>query len=90
MVWELLTRTKFYGENADMATVVDALTGVTQLVTEQTLSAQARQGLGNKTYRDSVIAMLDRDPSRRPTVSQLVHDWTSIFQQATMTVSNDK
>jgi hypothetical protein len=89
MVWELLTRTKFFGENADMATVMDALTGDAKLVTEQTLSSQARQGLGNKIYRDSVIAMLDRDPSRRPPMSQIVHNWTSVFKQATLTPLSD-
>jgi hypothetical protein len=90
MVWELLTCTKFYGENANTATVMDALTGVTQLATEQALTLQAWQGLGKKTYRDSVIAMLDRDPSKRPPVSQLVRNWTTVFKQATVTPSTDE
>jgi serine/threonine protein kinase len=85
MSWELLTKTKFYPADADMTTVVDTLKGNLPLASEQPLSAEVRHGLGNKTYRETVVAMLNRDPQLRPTVSELVHDWTSVFQQATIT-----
>jgi serine/threonine protein kinase len=85
MSWELLTKTKFYPADADMTTVVDTLKGKLPLASEQPLSAEVRRDLGNKTYRETVVAMLNRDPQLRPTVSELVHDWTSVFQQATIT-----
>jgi hypothetical protein len=80
MSWELLTKIKFYPADADMTTVVDTLTGKLPLASEQPLSAEVRRGLSNKTYRETVVAMLHRDPQLRPTVSELVHDWTSVFQ----------
>ena len=83
MSWELLTRTKFYGQHADMAAVVDALLGNKQLPTEQPLTAEVKKGLGNKVYRDSIVGALARDPAQRPSVAQLVEQWTSVFQHAT-------
>jgi serine/threonine protein kinase len=85
MSWELLTKTKFYPADADMTTVVDTLKGKLPLASEQPLSAEVRRGLGNKTYCETVLTMLNRDPQLRPTVSELVHDWTSWFQQPTIT-----
>lgn len=88
MSWELLTRTKFHGAHADMATVVEALLGRRLLPSEQPLTAEVKQKLGNKVYRDSIIAALARDPRQRPTVKQLVERWTSVFQnEATFTAS---
>jgi hypothetical protein len=84
MSWELLTKTKFYPADADMTTVVDILTGKLPLASEQPLSAKVRRGLGNQTYRETVVEMLNRDPQLRPTVSELVHDWTSVFQKSTI------
>ena len=80
MTWELLTETKFFGEGADMGTVVDALTGQTQLPTERPLSREVRKSLGNQVYRESVLAMLSRDPSQRPSMARVVRLWTSVFQ----------
>jgi hypothetical protein len=85
MSWELLTKTKFYPADADMTSVVDSLEGKLPLASEQPLSAEVRRGLGNKTYCETVLSMLNRDPRLRPTVSKLVHDWTSWFQQPTIT-----
>jgi hypothetical protein len=85
MSWELLTKTKFYPPDADLTTVVDTLKGKLPLATEQPLSAEVRRGLGNKTYRETVVAMLNRDPQLRPTVSEFVHDWMSVYQQSTIT-----
>ena len=82
MSWELLTRTKFYGQHADMAAVVDTLLGARQLCTEQPLTAEVQSGLKNTVYRDSIMAALSRDPRSRPTVAQLVHQWTSLFENA--------
>lgn len=83
MSWELLTRTKFYGENAEMAAVTDPLLGARPLPTEQPLTAEVKRGLGNRVYRDSVVAALSRDPAARPSVGQLVRDWTGVFQAGT-------
>lgn len=83
MTWEMLTGTKFYGNEPDMGDVVDALVGEKPFASEQELSAEVRKGLGNATYRESVIAMLSRDPAQRPTMSELVHRWTNVFQQTT-------
>ena len=44
MSWELLTRTKFYGQHADMAAVVDTLLGARQLPSEQQLTAEVASG----------------------------------------------
>jgi serine/threonine protein kinase len=85
MSWELLTKTKFYPPDADVTVVLDTLKGQLPLASEQPLSAEVHRGLGNKTYRETVVAMLNRDPQQRPTVSQLVHDWMSVFQQSTIT-----
>jgi hypothetical protein len=86
MTWELLTQSKFYGPDADMATVVDALLGKTQLASEQPLTPEVRKGLGNPTFRETVVAMLARDPAARPKVADLVQRWTGMVQQTTMTV----
>jgi hypothetical protein len=59
--WELLTKTKFFPADDDMTTVVDTLTEKLPLASEQPLSAEVRRGLGNKTYRETVVAMLNRD-----------------------------
>jgi hypothetical protein len=64
------------------------LTGDAQLVTEQTLSSQARQGLGNKMYCGSMIAMLDCDPSRQPPMSQIVQNWTSLAALLPLVLGN--
>ena len=80
MTWELLTKVKIFGEEPDMSAAVDILTGVKPLPTEQPLSEEVRRGLGNSAYRDSVIAMLSREPTQRPTIDDVVQRWTSVFQ----------
>ena len=79
MTWELLTKTKFYGEDADMAAVVDTLTGKTALASERDLTLEVYRGLANQTFRTTVVAMLQRDPAQRPTMADLVHSWQSIL-----------
>jgi hypothetical protein len=88
MTWELLTQTKFYGPSADMVTVIDALLGKTPLPSEQPLTPEVRKGLGNPTFRDTVVAMLARDPAARPQVPDLVQRWTSMMQHTTVTVED--
>ena len=84
-MWELLTRTTFYGDLASMAVVVDALTGKTPLASERDLTPEVHRGLANSTFRATVVAMLQRDPVRRPKMAALVHSWTSIVMQQTTT-----
>jgi hypothetical protein len=84
MTWELLTQTKFYGSSADMVTVIDALLGKTPLPAEQPLTPEVRKGLGNPTFRETVVAMLSRDPAARPRVPDLVQRWTGMMQHATV------
>ena len=83
MTWELLTQTKFYGAGADMAAVIDALTGKTPLPSERELSPDVHRGLANPTFRTTVVNMLSRDPARRPSMAELVHSWTSLMMQQT-------
>ena len=83
MTWELLTKTKFYGEDADMAAVVDTLTGKTALASERDLTPSVYRGLANQTFRTTVVAMLQRDPAQRPKMADLVHSWQSILMQQT-------
>ena len=83
MTWELLTKTKFYGEEADMATVVDTLTGKTALASERELTQEVYRGLANNVFRTTVVAMLQRDPAQRPTMASLVHSWQGILMQQT-------
>ena len=79
MSWELLTHTKFHGASANMSHVVEVLLGAKQLPSEQELTAEAQRGLGNSVFRNSIVAALHRDPKQRPTVAQLVQDWTSVL-----------
>ena len=58
--------------------------GTTPLASEQELSTEVRTGLGNRVYRQSVLNMLQRDPAKRPPMSEVVRQWTSVFQQTTM------
>ena len=78
MAWELLTHTKFYGADADMNSVVDALLGSTALPTELHLPPAVQEGLGNRTFKDTTLAMLHRDPSQRPSMDQLVKRWSAM------------
>lgn len=88
MTWELLTGTKFYGDNADMTAVVDRLLGNKPLASELELAPAVRKSFGNQAYRDSVLAMLGRDPSLRPSMPDLVRTWTNVFQQTSAAPSN--
>ena len=83
MVWDLLTRTKFYGERADMATVIDTLLGKTALASERELTPEVHRGLGNNVFRTTVVAMLSRDPAARPSMASLVQSWQGLFMQRT-------
>ena len=88
MAWELLTNTKFYGEDADMNAVVDMLTGKTVLASERDLTPEVHRGLANSTFRTTVVAMLQRDPAQRPKMADLVHSWQSVWMQQTTTPTN--
>lgn len=81
MAWELLTGTQFFGDDADMGHVVSALSGEAPLTSEQELAPEMRKKLGNQAYRESLLAMLNRDPSLRPTMADVVTSWTGVFQQ---------
>ena len=37
------------------------------------------RSLGTGAFRESIFQMLDRDPSKRPTVPQLINTWSSVF-----------
>ena len=82
MTWELLTGSKFFGATAEMASVVDRLRGKQPLASELPLTDAVRKGLGNATFRETVVAMLCRDAARRPTMPELVHRWTSLMHQS--------
>ena len=81
MTWELLTNTKFFGTSAEMTTVVDRLLGKQPLASELPLTDAVRKGLGNPTFRETVVAMLSRDAAQRPTMPELVQKWTGMVQQ---------
>ena len=85
MTWELLTKTRFYGNNANMATVVDTLLGKTALASERELTLEVYRGLVNPVFRATVVAMLQRDPAQRPTMADLVRSWQGLLMHHTTT-----
>lgn len=80
MTFELLSKTKFYGEGATMDSVVAALTGQAPFLTESPLTPELRASLGSRAFRNSVLSMLSRDPRERPSAGEVVRDWTAVFQ----------
>lgn len=79
MCWEMFTGEPFYGHGATFESVVDALVGKGTLATEQPLSPETRQKLGSSQFRLSLMRALDRNPKQRPTIAELLANWTSIF-----------
>lgn len=77
--WELLTKHKFYGADADMDRVVAMLRGDKKLPTEEELPEEVSQRLGSGALRESIFSALHRDPLQRPSVASLLSVWTSIF-----------
>jgi hypothetical protein len=67
-----------------MQTVVDALVGSTMFTTESPLPAEVQSALGSRSFRTNILAMLSRDPSKRPSAAQVVRDWNTVFN-ATIT-----
>jgi hypothetical protein len=78
--WELLTTQKFYACGADMNTVVEILRGEQQLPSEKALSETVLRNLGNAAMRQSILSMLDRDFTKRPSISSLLSRWNSVFE----------
>ena len=82
MVWQLLTGQPLYGALATRVGIADALVGRAPLPTEQRLSREVRDGLANKVFESTVLAMLSRDPAARPTAASLVQQWMSLLKSA--------
>jgi hypothetical protein len=80
----------FHGPNADMVTVIDALLAKASIPSEQPLTPQVRRGLGSPTFRETVVAMLSRDPTARPQVPDLVQRWTGMMQHTTIWVEDNE
>jgi serine/threonine protein kinase len=78
--WELFTGKPFYGRMASFEMVFDILVGSGQLPTEMPLPPETRQKLGGSVFRVSLMKTLNRNPADRPSVDDLVKNWTSIFQ----------
>jgi hypothetical protein len=68
------TQTRLYGPDANMELVLNALLGTThlELASEQQLTPEVCKGLGDPTFRETVVAMLSRDPAARPRMPDLV------------------
>jgi hypothetical protein len=77
--WELLTRRSFFGEAANVQQVLAMLEGDILLPTEVPLSLDVQEGLGDVLFRRSVLGMLQRDPSERPAVRDLLAIWLDTF-----------
>jgi hypothetical protein len=79
MTWELLTASKFYSEASEASSIVHILVGNAPLASEQPLLEHVHQGLGNATFRETVVAMLSRDPGKRPRVPELLQHWNDML-----------
>jgi hypothetical protein len=49
------------------------------------LPVQVQRGFGKTAFQDTVLQMLQRDPSQRPDMSQVVQRFNSVFQMDTIT-----
>eukprot|EP00892_Ulva_mutabilis_P001194 jgi/Ulvmu1/11075/UM007_0257.1 len=83
IAWELFTKRKFYGPAPDFKWVVRVLMGEEPLPSELPLLPEVREKLGNSRFRNVFLSMLARDPAARPSVSQLLTAWNSVFSQTT-------
>lgn len=83
IAWELFTKRKFYGPAPDFKWVVRVLMGDEPLPSEVPLQPDVKERLGNSRFRNTFLSMLSRDPTQRPTVSQLLNSWNSVFSQTT-------
>jgi hypothetical protein len=79
IAFELLTKKTFYGEEPTMQSVVDALVGSSAFCTEPELPAELHSALGKSVFRNNVLAMLSRDPKKRPAAADVVRDWNTVF-----------
>eukprot|EP00892_Ulva_mutabilis_P002522 jgi/Ulvmu1/12270/UM087_0004.1 len=81
IIWELLTKQKYFKEQTSMRSVVSMLRGDAALPSEQRLPADVRARLSSGAIKDSVFRMLRRRPEERPSISELLAHWTSWFQR---------
>lgn len=85
IIWELLTKQKYFKEQTNMRTVVSMLRGDEQLPSEQRLPSDVRAKLSSGAIKDSLFQMLSRRPEERPSISELLTHWTSWFQRGDAT-----
>ena len=83
IAWELFTKRKFYGPAPDFKWVVRVLMGEEPLPSELPLLPEVKEKLGSSRFRNVFLSMLARDPEQRPSVSQLLTSWNSVFSQTT-------
>lgn len=81
IIWELLTKQKYFKPQTSMRSVVSMLRGDQKLPSEQRLASDVRARLSSGAMKDSLFQMLRRRPEERPSMSELLARWTSWFQR---------
>jgi hypothetical protein len=79
--WELLTGQRFLGASADKETVLNVMLGQASLPTEQAIPLQTRKRLGNARFQKVLLSMLEREPTSRPNVKEVLAGWAAIFYE---------
>lgn len=79
--WELLTEQRFLGTSVGKAAVLNIMLGHTPLPTEQAIPPETRKRLGNARFQKVLLSMLEREPSSRPNVKQVLARWAAIFYE---------